>query len=146
MSRRSVAFVAIVAAAGIAAPALAAPKTVSGKYPATTTAADPTPFATDAGNCMPALAQAKHEQKINLPAPGTLVVDLSGFQGDWDLAVLNSKGQKLGDSAQDVASEPIDKPEKVKLKIKSKGTYIIRACNFAGGPTANVNWVHTYTA
>jgi len=106
---------------------------------------DPTPFTGETGgNCRPTIEQAGHEKEITLPAPGTLQVDLTGFQGDWDLAVLNSKGQVLGDSAQDMTSEPVDRPEKVKLKIKSKGTYTIRACNFAGGPTAKVKWVHTY--
>ena len=147
MSRRLVALVAVVAAAGAVSPAVAAPaaKKASGSYQATAAAPDPTPFTGETGgNCSPTLDQAKHEQEIGIPAAGTLQVDLSGFAGDWDLALLNSKGQKIADSAQDMVSEAPDKPEKIKVKIKAKGTYTIRACNFAGGPTANVKWVHTY--
>lgn len=149
MSRRLAVTLAVAGLVGAAvAPAVAAPsnnRPSSGSYQATAPVPDPTPFTGQTGgNCMPTIAQAKHEKTVDLPGPGNFQVDLNGFQGDWALAVLNSKGQKLGDSDQST-SEPIDRPEKVKLKIKSKGKYTIRACNFAGGPNANVKWQFTPT-
>ena len=145
MSRRLAVTLAVTGLLGAAvAPALAAPpKPITGKHDATAPVPDPTPVSGQTGgNCSPTLAQAKHEAPVNLPSAGTFQVDLKGFQGDWALAVLNSKGQKLGDSDQGTG-EPLDRPEKVKIKVKAKGKYVIRACNFAGGPTAKVTWIFT---
>jgi hypothetical protein len=132
-----------VAAAATLAPAVAAPKPkpVSKEYTATAATPDPvTPLAN--GNCQPELPGSFHEEPFTVPFPGTLKVDLSGFQGDWALAVLKN-GQSLADSDQSVG-EPLDRPETVTLKLKKKGDkLVIRACNFAGGPTANVKYVHT---
>ena len=150
MSRRILLTLSVVSMTAFAvSPALAAKtKTISGSYQATTTAADPTPFVTSlagtGGACEPNLEQAMHEKEISLPAAGTWKVELNGFQGDWALAVLNSKGQVLQAQDQDV-TQPIDTPHKITQKIKTKGTYTIRACNFSGGLTANVKWSFTYT-
>lgn len=147
MSRRlalTLSIAGLVAAA--VSPALAAPKpkTMSGSYDATAAVPDPTPFTGQTGgNCRPTLAQAKHEKAIDLPTAGTFKVDLNGFVGDWALAVLNSKGQVLADSDNALGTAP-DSPEKVQIKIKAKGKYTIRACNFSGGPTAKVKWLFTY--
>lgn len=136
---------ATAATAALAVPALAAPKTMSDTYTATAAVPDPTPFTGQTGgNCSPTLAQAKHEKVVKLPAPGTWTVDLNGFQGDWALAILDKKGSKLADSDNDIANVASFPPEKIKFKIKKAGDYTIRACNFAGGPTATVKWSFTY--
>lgn len=146
MSRRLAVSFAVLGIVGTAvAPALAAPKPMSGKYEAQALVPDPTPITgATGGNCRPTIAQAKHEKAIDLPGAGTFKVDLNGFQGDWALAVLNSKGQVLADDDNDLGT-PIDSPQKVQIKVKSKGKYTIRACNFAGGPTAQVAWKYTPT-
>jgi hypothetical protein len=133
-----------VVAAGALAPALAAPpKPVTKKYTATTATPDPTPISGQTGgNCSPTLDTAKHETPFTMPFAGTLKVDLNGFQGDWALAILNSKGDKIADHDNDV-SEPIDTPSQIVLKFKKKTDIVIRACNFAGGPTANVEVLAT---
>jgi hypothetical protein len=145
MRLRTAAVTSLVAvvAAGTLAPAVAAPKPkpVSKEYTATAATPDPvTPLAN--GNCQPELPGSFHEEPFTVPFAGTLKVDLTGFQGDWALAVLKN-GQSLADSDQSVG-EPLDRPETVTLKLKKKGDkLVIRACNFAGGPTANVKYVHT---
>jgi hypothetical protein len=116
----TVAALVAVAAAGTLSPALAAPKTVKESYTATAPVPDPTP---------------------KMPFAGKLQVDLTGFQGDWALAVLNDKGEKIAE--HDNSDLPLDAPSQVVLKVKKPTELIIRACNFAGGPTAQVDVVAT---
>jgi hypothetical protein len=136
-----------VAAAGTLAPAVAAPqpKPVKHSYEATAPVPDPTPFTGQTGgNCSPTLDDAKHEEPFKMPFAGTLTVDLTGFQGDWALAVLDAKGEKLADHDNDVlAGEAVDAPSQIILKVKKPTELIIRACNFAGGPTAQVDILAT---
>ena len=136
-----------VAAAGTFAPALAAPakpKPIKKSYTATTSTPDPTPITGETGgNCSPTLDTAKHETPFTMPWAGTLQVDLTKFQGDWALAVLNSKGDKIADHDNDATSEAVDAPSQIVLKFKKKTDLIIRACNFAGGPTAQVDILAT---
>ena len=135
----------VVLAAGALSPALAGPKPkpISKSYTATAGTPDPTPITGQTGgNCSPTLASAKHEEPFTMPWAGTLKVDLTGFQGDWALAILDSKGNKIADHDNDV-SEPIDTPSKIVLKVKKKTDLVIRACNFAGGPTAKVDVLAT---
>lgn len=130
-----------VVAAGSLAPALAAPKKpapVKKTYTATAVTPDPTPISGQTGgNCSPQLDSAKHEAPFAVPFPGTLKVDLNGFQGDWALAILDDKGAKIADHDND-AGTALDEPSTITIKLKKKTTVTIRACNFAGGPTATV--------
>ncbi len=136
---------AVIAAGGLA-PALAAPTTVKKSYEATAGTPDPTPITGQTGgNCSPTLDTAKHEAPFTIPWAGTIKVDLHSFQGDWALAILDSKGKKIADHDNDV-SEPIDTPSTITLKLKKKTDLIIRACNFAGGPTATVDILATRKA
>jgi hypothetical protein len=135
-----------VVAAGALAPALAAPpKPVSKSYQASAAMVDPTPITGETGgNCSPVLEQAKHEAPFTMPFAGTLQVDLTKFQGDWALAVLDSKGKKIADHDNDViAGEAVDAPSQIIIKLKKKTDLVIRACNFAGGPTAQVDILAT---
>lgn len=131
-------------AAGALSPVLAAPpKPVKKSYEATAPTPDPTPFTGQTGgNCSPTLDTAKHEAPFTMPWAGTLKVDLHSFQGDWALAILDDKGKKLADHDNDV-SEPIDTPSTITLKLKKKTDLVIRACNFAGGPTGTVDILAT---
>ena len=140
MRLRTAAVSAVVAvvAAGTLAPAVAAPakpKPVSKKWTATAATPDPVFPLANSQNCGPELPGSFHEEPFTVPYAGTLKVDLTGFQGDWALAVR--KGDKsLADSDQSVG-EPIDRPETITLKFKKGGDKLmIRACNFSGGPTA----------
>jgi hypothetical protein len=146
VNRRLVLALVPVLAVGVAAgPSFAGPKKpapIKKSYQATASTPDPTPITGETGgNCSPTLDTAKHEAPFAIPYAGTITVDLNGFQGDWALALLDSKGEKIADHDNDV-SESIDAPSKIVYKFKKKTTITVRACNFAGGPTANVSIVY----
>ena len=134
-------------AAGSFAPALAAPpkpKPIKKSYQASAPIPDPTPITGETGgNCSPTLDQAKDEKPFTIPAAGVLKVDVHSFEGDWALAILDSSGEKIADHDNDV-SEPIDTPSTLTLKFKKKQVITVRACNFAGGPSATVDILFTY--
>lgn len=138
---------AAVLAVGSFAPALAAPakqKPVSKEYTATAFPPDPTHI-TGGGICNTTNPASQHNEPFTVPFAGTLKIDMKGFQGDWDLA-LYSGSQLVASSAQQL-EEPIDRPETITVKLKKVGQKLqIRACNFSGGPTANVKYVHTPAA
>ena len=145
MKRIALALVPLVALGASASVSQAAPKPkpIKKTYQASAPVPDPTPITGETGgNCSPTLDQAKHEAPFEMPWAGTLQVDLNGFQGDWALAILDSKGAKIADHDNDV-SEPIDTPSKIVIKVKKKSSLTIRACNFAGGPTATVTILAT---
>ena len=133
-------------AGGALSPALAAPakpKPVKKEYVATAFPPDPSHVAITEGICNTTNPTSQHNEEFKVPFAGTLVVDMSGFQGDWDLALYSDKGSLMASSAQDMTADP-QSPEKMTIKLKKKGAKVfIRACNFAGGPTANVKYVHT---
>lgn len=133
-----------VLAVGALSPAVAGPKPkpVSKEYTATAFPPDPSHVAITSGICNTTNPASQHNEEFVVPFAGTLKVDLTGFQGDWDLA-LWSGGSLLASSAQGL-SDPVNRPEQITIKLKKKGQKLqIRACNFAGGPTANVKYVHT---
>ncbi len=136
---------AAVLAAGSLAPALAAPtkpKPVSKQYTATAFPPDPSHVVITEGICNTTNPTSQHNEPFTVPFVGVLKVDMTGFQGDWDLA-LYSGSSLVASSAQDITDAP-DRPESITVKLKKKGQKLsIRACNFSGGPTANVKYVHT---
>ena len=135
----------VVLAAGSLAPALAAPakpKPVSKEYTATAFPPDPSHAGVTDGICNTTNPASQHNEPFTVPFAGVMKIDMKGFQGDWDLALYS--GSTLVASSAQQLEEPVDKPESITVKLKKKGQKLqIRACNFAGGPTANVKYVHT---
>ncbi|HVE73944.1 MAG TPA: hypothetical protein VNA30_02490 [Mycobacteriales bacterium] len=134
-------------AAGVLSPAVAAPKPkpkpkpVTKSYVAQAFPPDPTHFV-DGPVCNQKIKQAQHNEPFTVPFPGTMTIDMTGFQGDWDLAIFDTDDAQVAQSAQST-SEPLDRPEQIVIKLKKKGyKFFIRACNFSGGPTANVKYSH----
>ena len=131
--------VAVTAAGAALAPATAGPKPkpITKTYTATAPTPDPTPILRDI--CDPLLPGSKHEEKFTVPAAGTLKVDAK-HQLDWALALLDGKGKRLAesDSADPVAQESMQ------VKFKKKTDVIIRSCNFASTPTAQITYVFTF--
>jgi hypothetical protein len=142
MRLRTVAVTSLVAvaAAGTLTPALAAPKDkkpITKTYTATAPTPDPTPIAGDI--CDPLLPSAKHEEPFTVPAAGTLKVTAK-HEIDWALALLDGKGKRLAESdSSDLVAQ-----EAMQVKFKKKTDVVIRACNFAGAPTAEITYVFTY--
>ncbi len=130
---------------GSLAPALAAPakpKPVSKEYTATAFPPDPSHIGVTSGICNTTNPASQHNEPFTVPFAGTLVIDMNGFQGDWDLALYRGS-TLIAQSAQSTEQDP-QTPEKITVKLKKVGDKLsIRACNFAGGPTAHVKYVHT---
>jgi hypothetical protein len=87
-------------------------------------------------------------EKFKAPAVGLLKLEVSGFYGDWDVAIFDAKGRRVaeGDNASAIDSRPSTGAivEKATLKVKKPGEYQIVICNFAGGPTGKGKYTFTY--
>ena len=139
MRLRTVVVTSLVAviAAGTLAPASAGPKPITKTYTATAPTPDPTPIAGDI--CDPLLPSAKHEEKFTVPAAGTLKVTAK-HELDWALALLDGTGKRLAESD---SGDPVAQ-ESMQVKFKKKTDVVIRSCNFAGPPTAEITYVFTF--
>jgi len=136
MRTRLVLAVLPVALVGVAAaPSLAAPKTTKGSYTAAA-APDPTPNGT--GTCNSTLPGGQQKDELKLPAAGKLTVDMTGFEGDWDLCLY------VGGSLVSASNGFVEATkETVSYKAKKATTVVIGAANVGGGPTAQVAWTFT---
>lgn len=96
----------------------------------------------DASNlCDGTIPMSSQADDFKVKGAGTVEIVLSGFQGDWDL-YARVGGSDVGSSA---GFNPVDGvTETIVLKLKKATTVSVVACNFAGGPTGQVDI--TYTA
>jgi hypothetical protein len=145
----------LVVAAGALAPALAAPakpKPISEEY-AVEGAPVPVPLAGIDGvdgtnSCTdPALEGVSTTTKtIKTKGAGSLVVDVTDFDGDWDITITDDKGNVLGVGSGTATPTALATPadEKAVIKTKKAMTLNIAVCNFLGSPTANAKYVFTY--
>jgi len=128
------------ACAALLAPASAAREPNSG----TVSVNDPTPDPTGGGIGDPPTGicggklPAEKGSPVKLASAGKIKVDISGFQGDWGLAIRDSSGKF-------VAGDDVNPPavEVVSTKIKKAGTYLLQACNLGGTPVATLKWTFT---
>jgi hypothetical protein len=134
---------AVLLAAGVATPSLAAtkkkPKPIKGSYQASAT---PDPTSTnpvDNNPCRPNLPGAKNSHPFTIPAAGTLHVELNN-KLDWSLAVRDKDGE---DEATSDGGMPTDK-EMVDVPFKKKQKILIDACNFLGEDSVTVSYTFTY--
>lgn len=129
---------AAVAAAGILAPATAAPKPTTTKYEVGPLTPDPTPIALGE-ICAPATPTAIHAEPFKVPGAGTLKVDIA-FTGDWALGLRDAKkGTRLSESDGGLPQDP----EQMTVKFKKATEVLVESCNFAGGPNATVTLTFT---
>ncbi len=144
MRRRLVVLAAPLALAAVAAaPSFAASKPAPIKKTYTATAATPDPASNNLNDvCDNVLPGSVFTQAFKAPAAGTLVVELTKFTGDWDLAV-RSGGKELGTSAE---AQPVVSPqvEKVSIKLKKAAAVDLLTCNYLGGSTGSVTYTFTY--
>jgi hypothetical protein len=115
------------------ASAAAAPKETKGEF---TAAATPDPGTVAA--CEGVTPTSRHTVPFSVPAAGKMVVEISGFQGDWDLQLRGQDGSVLGESAGFLEEKEI-----VTVKFKKAQDVVIVACNYAGGPSAAGTFVYT---
>ncbi|MBK5306370.1 MAG: hypothetical protein JJD92_06745 [Frankiaceae bacterium] len=133
---------AVVTVAGAMSPAVAGPKPAPIKKSYTATASNPSPTNIADGVCFGRVPGSNHDTTFKAPFAGRLTVKMNGFQGDWDMALVQD-GTNSAESAQ-ATEEDISRPEEVAgFKLKKGVEVIIRACNFSGGPTASVTYTFT---
>jgi hypothetical protein len=144
MNRTAALVVGALAIAAVAAPpALAAPKkkTITKSYDVTAAMPDPTNFA---GQGYPVCAQnvpgSFDKRTIAIPAAGTIEVEVSGFQGDWDLLLEDADDSELAEGG----SNGLGGSETADVRFKKAQKMSIVACNWAGTPNATVKYTFTY--
>lgn len=135
--------IALLAVAAFAAPAAAGHKPpISEKYDVTA----PVPYPVEgASHCTDGIeGTTKNTRPVTLPDQGVLVIELSGFLGDWVLELHDDKGRMLGQAA---ALEPTNTAPVRKLTFKKAkpGMKVkIAVCNNYGGPKGSVKYTFTY--
>ena len=146
-------------AAGIAGPAVAAPKPkpkpkpIVKTYDATAPTPDPTNWLSEGGVagysvCAQRVPESYKIFTFKAPALGKLNLKLTDFQGDWDALFMDSKNSELGAGGSPGINTPQDPKagdENATIRVKKAGTtYKVVACNWAGGPTAKLTLTFTY--
>ncbi len=140
MNRTAALTLVVLAAATAAAPAaLAAPKPVTKTYTATAPVPDPTNVAGGYSVCAQNVPGSFHVEPFKVPAAGTLKIELTGYQVDWDLLLMDGKGKELASSG----SGGVSGPEVISMKLKKPTDVQIVACNWSGGPTGTVTYTFT---
>ncbi len=154
MKRTLVIGLAVLVAAAAASSASAAPKKKKPKpqtkeWTATAAAPDPTNAIFDAASqptysvCSMTVPQSFQIEELTVKGAGKLVVDMTNFQGDWDILLLDSKDKELKAAG---LINPVEGPaERISYKVKKAGSYQIVLCNWAGGPMADGKYVYTYS-
>jgi hypothetical protein len=144
MNRTAALLVASLAVAAVAAPpAMAAPKkkSITKTYPVTAPVPDPSNYAGQGYSvCAQNVPNSFDKQTFQVPAAGTLAVELSGFTGDWDLLLEDSDDSELAAGG----SSGISDVETAEVRFKKAQKVSIVACNWAGGPTASVKYTFTF--
>jgi hypothetical protein len=146
MNRTAALVVASLAVAAVAAPpAMAAPKKkkpITKTYAVTAPAPDPTNYAMQGYSvCAQNVPGSFDKQTFQVPAAGSLSVELSGFTGDWDLLLEDSDDSELASGG----SSGVSNVESVDVRFKKAQKVSIVACNWAGAPTASVTYTFTFT-
>jgi hypothetical protein len=144
MKRTAALVVASLAVAAVSAPpALAAPKKkpITKTYAVTAPAPDPSNYAGQGYSvCAQNVPGSFDKQTIKVPAAGSLAVELSGFQGDWDLLLEDADDSELSTGG----SSDLGGTEATEVRFKKAQKVSIVVCNWAGSPTASVKYTFTY--
>jgi energy-converting hydrogenase Eha subunit A len=133
----------LVVAAVAAPPAMAKPKKkpITKSYDVTAPMPDPSNYAMQGYSvCAQNVPGSFDKQTIQIPAAGTLSVELSGFQGDWDLLLEDSDDSELSTGG----SSGLGGSETADVRFKKAQKMSIVACNWAGTPNATVKYTFTY--
>lgn len=137
------------AMAGFAGEATAAPKKkpISKSYQATAGAVDPSNWADSDpySVCAQNVPGSFHTHDFKAPAAGKIKIEMTNFTGDWDLLFVDPKDSEVAaGGGSDLGTPGTPTTEVATAKIKKAGTYKIIACNWVGGPTADVKYTFTY--
>jgi hypothetical protein len=154
----------LVVAGGVLAPAVAAPakpKPITASY-AVEGIPVPSPLLGEpvepANSCTnPDLEGVSTTTRtIKTTGAGELVVELTGFAGDWDITVLDGDDEVVAEGAGTTTGGEVpvvgggngslgtDNTEKASVKLRKASTLKIAVCNYLGGQTANAKYTFTY--
>src|SRR3954452_8715740 len=128
MNRTAALVAGALAVSAVAAPhAFAAPKKITKTYTATAPMPDPTNVVPGYTVCPQRIPGSFDTQVFKVPAAGRLHVELTGYQVDWDLLLMDAQAEEIGESG----SGGVGGPEVVDLKFKKPQPVSIVACNFS---------------
>lgn len=154
MRRAPLALTGCLALAALASPASAAPKKpITKSYDITLTAADPTNVVNDTTKtgydvCAQRVPGSYQIENFTAPAVGKMKFKLTGFTGDWDLLVMDSKNNQItsgGSNGENTPNDPSAGDEATSAKVKkAKTLYRVVACNFSGGLTGKLTITFEY--
>ena len=144
MNRTAALTLVALAAATAAAPAAVAapPKPVTKTYTATAPLPDPTNVDGPYSVCAQRVPQSFHVERFKVPGPGSLKIELTGYQIDWDLLLMDAQAKEMAGSG----NGEVGLPEVISVKLKKAQTVQIVACNWSGGPTGTVTYTFTPAA
>ncbi len=126
-----------VVAAGSLTPAQAgSPKAFTGSAVFHDATPDPTGGST--AHCNGALPLEK-PIPLKIANPGVVTLSLTGFQGDWALAVTDQAGKYLGGAD---TNPPVT--ENAVITLKKAGTILMLPCNLGGTFDATLSWAYRY--
>ena len=128
------------------APAVAAPKrTITKTYAVSAPVPDPTNAAGgDYTVCPQTVPGSFQADGFQVPAAGTLKVELSGYNGDWDALLMDSDKSEVAGSGSGGYPPVAGGPEVIETSFKKSQKVTIVACNWSGGPTGTVKVTFTY--
>ncbi len=139
--RKPIVLVVVALTVLAAVPGTSAAKKKSKTITDSWTATAPVPFPVEVSSCQNGPdTLSTHLHELKTPGKGELTVTMTGFVGDWDLWVFAPNGTVLGSSVNfvDVMTETVT------AFIRGMPTVTVMACNFAGGPTAELESIYTY--
>ncbi len=86
--------------------------------------------------------EGMHKGSANLKAPfdGFLTVEVTGFQGDWDVHIQEASGWTLASGTSDNLTENVG-VERAEVLLDKGDKVVIVACNWLGSPNAHVSYV-----
>jgi hypothetical protein len=144
MNSRSLALVATtgVLAFGAFAPATAAPKTkpITMEYDVQGL---PNPTPPSGTTCLDDSFEgfSRTTKTIKTTGKGVLSVTVNGFDGDWDITLMDKDGEELASGTGTTTgggAPQMDAEDTLVQKFKKADTFQVAVCNYAGSPQAHV--------
>ena len=133
--RRAVLLPLLAGAAAVALPAEAAPpKPFTKTVVFVDSTPDPSAYFLGPEHC---LGQLPREEpvRVDVPAAGTMKIDISGFTGEWSLIVFDGKGNVIG-----VADADAPATESLTMRVKKAGPVDVLPCNLFGTFEASLTY------
>ena len=85
-----------------------------------------------------------HTETIKPTGPGILSVKVTGFTGDWDIAIKDAAFDEIAMGDGSTTPNPGPGEDTAVVKFKKAETINIAICNFAGSPAAKASFTYTY--